>query len=240
MAQPTAADVIAKARLLAQDTSTVSPAVSDANAVLLLQDCLLRFNGDVEQKETLLSATTSGMTFAANDTVKTTSVDVGELLAAHPSNSASVNTLQSAPLALWTVREMLDRYSDTGSGTALTGQSGEFQAWAWEKVVEGTKSEKARVYIWPPLNVTRYLTLRSAAYDVVTATGDTVDLNPRSVWLVARFLAWEMGRLHTRDNDFLQQILAPIPKRVLDAYFESGIKGSFLPNSVVQTGYLNG
>jgi len=239
VAQPTAADVISVARLFAQDTASVNPAVSDSNAVVLLADVLLRFEGDSDVKQQLLSATSSGLMFAAGDTVKTTSVDVGELLAAHPSDSASVNTLQSPALALWTVREMLDRYEDTGSGTSATRAS-EFEAWAWEKVRESSNSEKARVYVWPPLNRTRYLTVRNAPYNVVTATSDTVDLNPRNMRLVARFLAWEMARLHTRDEGFLNQILAPIPKKVLEAYFESARKGGFNVNSVQQTGYLNG
>ena len=105
---------------------------------------------------------------------------------------------------------------------------------------EGTKSEKARVYVWPPLNRTRYLTVRDAAYNLVTATTTTVDLNPRDMRLVARFLAWEMARLHTRDENFLNQILAPIPKKILEAQFESARKGGFNVNSVQQTGYLNG
>ncbi|MBK8772725.1 MAG: hypothetical protein IPM06_20175 [Rhizobiales bacterium] len=105
---------------------------------------------------------------------------------------------------------------------------------------EGTESEKARVYVYPPLNRTRSLTVRNAAYNLVTATSTTVDLNPRDLRLVARFLAWEMARLHTRDEGFLNQILAPIPKKILEAQFESARKGGFNVNSVQQTGYLNG
>ena len=240
MAQPTAADVISIARIFAQDAATINPAVSDTVAVPLLADVVLRFEGDSDVKHKLVPASTSGLTFAAGDTVKTTSVDVGELIAAHPSDTSAVNTLQTPTIALWTVRDMLDQYSDTGSGTAATGQASEFQAWAWEKVQEGTKSEKARVYVWPPCNRTRYLTVRDAPYNVVTATSDTVDLNPRNMRLVARFLAWEMARLHTRDEAFLNQILAPIPKKVLEAYFESARKGGFNVSAMQQTGYLNG
>ena len=239
MAQPTAADVIALARIWAQDTATTAPAVSDTEAVSLLADVLLRFEGDNAIKTQLLAASSSGLTFAAGDTVKTTSVDVGELVAAHPSDTNAVNTLQSPALTLWTVREMLDKYSDTGGGTSATRAS-EFEAWAWEKVRESTESEKARVYVWPPLNRTRYLTVRNAAFNIIDATSDTVDLSPRDMRLVARFLAWEMARLHTRDEGFLNQILAPIPKKILEAQFESARKGGFNVNSVQQTGYLNG
>lgn len=240
MAQPTAADVIAIARLFSQDTSSVNPAVSDANAVVLLSDVLLRYTGDVDQKQRLLAASTSGLTFAAGDTVKTTSVDVGELLSAHPSDTSAVNTLQTPALALWSVRDMLDAYNDSGSGTSVPAASSEFQAWAWEKVREGTESEKARVYVYPPCSSTRHLTVREAQYSTVSATSSTVDLNPRAIRIVARFLAWEMARLHTRDEGFLSQILAPIPKEVMNAYFESGVKGSWRPSGVLQTGALDG
>ena len=243
MAQPTAADVIAIARLLAQDTAFIAPAVSDADAVVLLADVLLRFEGDNAIKTQLLAASTSGLTFAAGDTVKTTSVDVGELVAAHPSDTNAVNTLQCPALTLWTVREMLDKYEDTGGGTSATRAS-EFEAWAWEKVQEGTndatRTDKARVYVYPPLNRTRHLTVRNAAFNVVSATTTAIDLSPRDMRLVARFLAWEMARLHTRDEGFLNQILAPIPKKILEAQFESARKGGFNVNSVQQTGYLNG
>ena len=240
MAQPTAADAISIARIFAQDSATIGPAVDDTTAVVLLADVLLRYNGDVEQKEQLLDAATSGMTFSAGDTVKTTSVDVGELLAAHPSDSGSVNTLQTPALALWTVRDMLDAYNDSGSGTSVPAASSEFQAWAWEKVREGTPSEKARVYVYPPCSRTRYLTLRNAPYTVVSSTSSTLDLNPRALRLVSRFLAWEMARLHTRDEGFLNQILAPIPKEVLNAYFENGVKGSWRASGVLSTGSLDG
>ena len=241
MAQPTAATAIAIARVFAQDTATTAPAVSDADAVVLLADVVLRFEGDTEVKQQLLAASTTGLTFAAGDTVKTTSVDIGELLAAFPSDTNAVNTLQAKPIDPWTVREMLDRYADTGSG-APTARGSSIEGWAWEKVYEGstTESEKARVYIYPPQNQTRHLTVRNAPYNVVSATSTVLDMNPRSLRLVARFLAWEMARLHTRDEAFLNQILAPIPKKVLEAYFESARKGGFNVNSVQQTGYLNG
>lgn len=240
MAQPTAANIIADARVFAQDTATTNPAVSDANAVILLQDVVLRYEGDVEQKEQLVAASVSGLSFSAGEMVKTTSVDMGHLLAAFPSDTNAVNTLQTPALALWTVREMLDQYNDSGAGTGVSGASSEFQAWAWEKVAEGTASEKARVYVWPPLNRTRHLTVRQTPYSLVTATGDTVDADPRKRKLLARLLAWEMARLHTRDEGFLQQILAPVPAQVLNAYFQSGQKAKFLPNSIIATGSLDG
>jgi hypothetical protein len=241
VAQPQASAAISIARVFAQDTATTNPAVSDTVAVILLADVMLRFEGDVEVKQQLLAASTTGLTFAAGDTVKTTSNDIGELLAAFPSDTSAVNTLQAKPIEPWTVREMLDRYADTGSG-APTARGSSIEAWAWEKVSEGsgTESEKARVYIYPPQNQTRYLTVRNAPYNVVSGTNSVLDLNPRSLRIVARFLAWEMARLHTRDEAFLGQILAPIPKKILEAYFESARKGGFNVNSVQQTGYLNG
>lgn len=240
MAQPTAANIISDARVFAQDTATTNHAVSDANALILLTDVLLRYEGDVEQKEQLVAASSSGLSFSAGEMVKTTSADMGHLLAAFPSDSASVNTLQTPALALWTVRDMLDAYNDSGAGTGVPASSSEFQAWAWEKVAEGTPSEKVRVYVYPPLNRTRYLTLRQTPYNVTTATSDTVDADPRKRKLLARLLAWEMARLHTRDEGFLQQILAPIPAQVLNAYFQSGQKAKFLPSSIIATGSLDG
>jgi len=239
VAQLTGTQIVALARLLCQDTSTVSPAVTDAEALLLLNDVILRYNQDVEAKENLVSATTSGLTFPAGTVVVTTSADVGEILSAHPSDSASVNALQTPSLALWTVREMLDAHSDAGAGTTPQGASSEFSAFAWEKVQEGTESEKARVYVWPALNRTRYLTLRTVPPTTLSALTGTPPVDERGGRIIARFLAWEMGRLHTQDDGFLQQILAPIPQQVLEAYFKSAMKSAWLPSTVANSGALD-
>lgn len=239
MAQLTGTLIVARSRVFAQDTATTDPAVSDANYLILLNDVLMRYTRDVRQKTSIIPASTSGLTFAANDVVVTTSVDMGEILSFHSSDTTAANDLLSEALSVWTVRDMLEAHRASGAGT-VSGGGSEWLAVAWEKVVEGTTSEKARVYVWPPLSVTRYLTVRTSPDTLIAALTDTPDISVHDAYTVARLLAWEGARLHTRDEAFLQQILAPLPKEVLQSYFQSGLKAAFMPSSVRETGALDG
>ena len=74
----------------------------------------------------------------------------------------------------------------------------------------------------------------------ISALTDTPDLSLREADIVSRLLAWEMARLHTRDTEFLQQILAPVPSTVLDAYFEAAKSHGWMQSGIRQTGALDG
>lgn len=244
MALKTGTLILAKARLFAQDTAA-SPAVSDANALILLNDVLLRFSGDVSNRSHLVAASVSGLSFSADEAIKQTtlSVDyVDELLAAHPSDTNAANTVPTPALTLWTVDQMLDAYNDTGDGS-LTGSGTEWQAWAWERVSvvggAGTQ-EQFRVYVYPALSVTRHLTLRVSRNVTISALTETPDLSLREADVVSRLLAWEMARLHTRDEAFLGQILAPIPEDILKRMYRSAsLTGNWGQGGMKYTGALD-
>ena len=245
MAQRTGTQILAKARVIAQDTSTSQPAVSDANALILLNDVLERFCGDVSAKHHLIAASASGLTFAAGDAIKETSAqDLWDnILAAYESDSSSVGTVLPQQLEHWEVERMLDTINNNFDGTVTGGGSSGWIAYAWEPVASGavtTGSTGIRVYVWPPLNATRYMTLRTAKLVELAALTDTPDVTRREASICARFLAWEMARLHSRDTEFLQQILAPIPSQVLDAYFEAAKRGGWSQFGLRQTGALDG
>lgn len=244
MAQQTGTQVVALARLFAQDTATSNPAVSDANALLLLNDVLLRYAGDVAGKQSLIPASTSGLTFAANAAVVETNASdlYDHILDAYPSNSTSNPTILPDGLSLWTVEQMLEAYRNEGSGTTTGSGTREWQAYAWERVAAATAitgSTSLRVWVWPALAATRYLTIRVPKIVVLDALTDTPDLSRREAQIVARLLAWEMGRLHTRDDGFLQQILSPVPEAVLNAYFESAKTHGWMQSGIKETGALD-
>ena len=245
MALKTGTLILSKARLLAQDTAT-SPAVSDANALILLNDVLLRFCGDVSNRSHLVAASVSGLSFSANEAIKQTTLSgvdyIDELLAAHPSDTNAANTVPTPALELKTVDWMLDAYGDTGDGS-LSGGGTEWQAWAWERVSvvggAGTQ-EQFRVYVYPALSAERHLTLRVSRNVTIAALTDTPDLSLREADIVARLLAWEMARLHTRDEAFLAQILAPIPEDVLKRMYRSAsLTGNWGQGGMKYTGALD-
>jgi hypothetical protein len=245
MAQLTGIQIGYKARIWAQDTDPIDPAVNSDEELSLLNDVLLRFTGDVESKELLVSATTSGLTFAANTAVATTSASdlYDHILAAYPSDSASVPTVLPPGLTLWTVKEMLDAYNNDGSGTVTGSGTREWQAYAWERVAGSTAdtgSTSIRVYVYPALAATRYLTLRVPKNVMISSLAATPDLSIREAHIVARLLAWEMARLHQRDGEFLQQILAPLPNGILDRYFEAAKTHGWMQAAPAYTGALDG
>lgn len=242
MAQETGTQILARARLFAQDTATTSPAVSDANALILLNEVLVRFTQDTEQKVSPLAASGTGLTFAANQTMQASTYEIEEPLSFHPSDTNAANNLLSPALQLISVREMLDIYDDAGAGTQ-TGASSEWKLVAFEKVGGGSENaarDFITVYVWPPLNRTRYMTVRAAQPVTITALTKYPDISQRDAHIVSRLLAWEMARLHTREQDFLQEILAPVPKQVLESYFRSGARGAWLPSGVKSTDALDG
>lgn len=245
MAQMTGTTILALARVFAQDTATSSPAVGDTNALLLLNDVLLRYTGDVESRDTIVAASTSGLTFAANEVVKETGAQdlYDHILSAHPSDTNAANTVLTPALTLWTVEEMLAAHRDEGDGSVSGSGTREWQAYAWERVAAATAitgSTALRVYVWPALGATRHLTIRVPKSVLLAALTDTPDLSQREARIVARLLAWEMARLHSRDEAFLQQILAPMPSKVLDAYMDSAKTHGWMQSAIRETGALDG
>lgn len=244
MAQETGTTILAHARVFAQDTSTSSPAVSDANGLILLNEVLTRLS-DVEAKETLIAASASGLTFAAGDAVKETSAqDLWDhILAAYESDANTVGTVLPDQLQHVTVEEILRLHGNDYDGTVSASGSSGWQAYAWERVAGAdakSGSTALRVYVYPALNATRYMTIRVPKNMLLAALTDTPDLSAREAAVVKRLLAWEMARLHTEDTEFLQQILAPLPTRVLDAYFEAGKTHGWMQSGIRQTGALDG
>ncbi len=84
------------------------------------------------------------------------------------------------------------------------------------------------------------MTLRCPKIVDLSALTDTPDLTRREADIVSRFLAWEMARLHSRDSEFLGQILAPVPETVLNAYFESAKRAGNSQSNVRDSGWANG
>lgn len=244
MAQATGTTILAHARVYAQDTSTSSPAVNDTNGLILLNEVLVRW-GDVDAKETLIAASASGLTFSAGDAVKeTTAQDLWDhILAAYESDANTVGTVLPPQIQHITVEEMLALHGNNYDGTVSSGGSSGWQFYAWERVAGSdavTGSTALRVYVYPALGATRYMTIRVPKNVTLAALTDTPDLSAREAAVVKRLLAWEMARLHTEDEAFLQQILAPVPSTVLDAYFEAGKTHGRMQPGIRSTGAHDG
>lgn len=246
MAQLTGTTILARARVYAQDTATTNPAVSDANALILLNNVLIKWTGDVMSKDSLIAASASGLTFASGDAVKeTTATDDlwDHILAAYESDSSSAGTVLPPQLQHMTVEEILALHNNNYDGTVTGGGASGWQAYAWERVAASTGitgSVAIRVYVWPALGATRYMTIRVPKNVQLAALTDTPDISLRESEQVERLLAWEMARLHTRDDQWLQQILAPVPTDVLNRYFEGAKSHGWMQPTIRDTGALDG
>lgn len=224
MAQRTGTQILALARVFAQDNDASNNfAVGASDALLLLNDVLMRWSTNVRSKPKYLAATTTGLSFASGDVYKETGDNTGstmrisEFESAHP---AAANTL-SFPLpdglervTVDEIRAMLGFDGDT----ALTPAASEWTHFAAEKTQDATAAgaEKWRVWAYPVINRTRHLTVRCPVYTQLSAIGDTPDIEEGDASVVARFLAWEIAGLKREKNPGdRNRILEPVPSELV-------------------------
>lgn len=222
MAQRTGTQILAHARIVAQDNDSASNyAVSDTVALPLLNDVLMRWLGEGEARPTYLAGSTTGLNFTAGDATKTVaaSVDVSEIQDAFQSADSSLTQPTGKPLRRVPVEDIkaLLGASDDGTFTG-TPSARDFDCYAVEHTGDTTTF---RIYVHPRLVRDRSLTLRVVKETILTALSETPPLRgAREAYIVARLLAFEMARLQKRPQDFLAGILSLVPQNALKAYFK--------------------
>lgn len=222
MAQRSGTDILALARVYAQDNDVASNyGVGAADALLLLNDVLMRFTTHVRSKDKYFSATTTGLTFTSGTVYVETSDNTDstrrilEFASFHPSGSASLTFPVAPALERVTVEEIQEMLGYNGD-TALTAQSSEWTHVAAEKTQDATSAgaEKWRVWAYPVINRTRYMVTKAPIYAQLSAISGTPDIDEVDANHVARFLAWEIGSINRLDEGKLARILAPIPNEI--------------------------
>lgn len=222
MAQRTGTQILAHARIVAQDADpSGNYAVSDTNALTLLNEVLMKWYGEGEALPTYLAASTSGLTFAAGDATKVVaaSVNVSEIQEAYQSASSSVTQPTGTPLrrvAVEDVKALLGALDD-GTFTA-TPSAVDFDCYAVEHLGD---TNTFRVYVHPRLTRERSLTVKAVMELTLSALSGTPALRgEREAYIVGRLLAFEMARLQKRPQDFLSTILSMLPETALSRYFK--------------------
>lgn len=220
MAQMTGTEILALARLHAQDQGS-SPAVVDADALLLLNDHLLRWGQDVDVRVTDLSAASSGCTVPAGaSNVVLTDTTIEDILTFHPSAGNTVSYPLSPPLG--PSRVGVDRiwaeYNRIVPGNQQVISGNQWTLWACERDTEN--SDAWNVHVYPALTTQGFATLRVTKRLAINALTDTPDITYRAGRIVARLLAWDMAHKQKQnDNAWLDGILMPIPQQVLTKWF---------------------
>lgn len=240
MAQKTGTAILALARIYAQDNDVASNyAVSPGDALILLNDVLMRYTTHVTAKDKYIGASVTGLTFSSGDVYKETGDNTGstlrisEFAAFHPAGSSTLG-LPVAPALERVTVEVIQEMLGYDGDNALAAAASEWTHVAAEKVQGVSASEeKWKVWAYPVINRTRSLTVKASVYTQLSQISDTPDLNEVEANHVARLLAWEMARLKKESNPaFLDSILAPVPKEVVQQMQGGAIAASLAQDRV--------
>ena len=232
---PTGTQILALARIRAQDNDTVNPAVSDTAALALLNDILIEYRGEGVARRTYMAASATGMTFAADASTAVIPItaEVESVSEAYQSGASSVAQPTGEPLRRISVTDMKALLGALDDGTFNGSGSGEdWDCWAIEPISDGTNLW--RIYVHPRLAVQKYLTLEVTTSAPMAALSENAGLTRRDANIVTKFLAWEMARLQKRPAEFLDQILARMPKDALTLYKNAAtLHGQSRPDDAV-------
>ena len=150
-------------------------------------------------------------------------------------NAAALSYQLPKPFDRKTVDEILAFYDDPADGTAVPQSSGHFQYFAVEKT--GENQEQWRVWVYPALNRTRYLTIKAPVYVVLSALTGTPDVDEVDARYISRFLAYEMTRKQKETSaTFLGELLRPVPASLQRQYFNQAVASWQLQSGVIEYG----
>ena len=127
---------------------------------------------------------------------------------------------------------------DYNGDTALAVSDSEWTHVAAEKAqsdTAGSGLEKFRVWGYPVINRTRYMTIRAPMPVTIAAIGDYPDIDTVDSRVVSRLLAYEMAKLKKEVSAaFLQGILSLIPGNILQQVYGGAVRGSQLQSGIRQ------
>ena len=240
MAQETGTQILARARIKANDNDANSNfAVGAASALILLNDVLVEMNNNSKTKTKTIAAGTTGLTWSSGDVSKLCfSVDITEFESFHPTSSTSISYPLSPALQRISVQEMMDLLGFDGDHT-LGAQATEWSYVAAEKTQDDTAAsgvEKWRVYGWPVINRTRSMTVKAVIPVTISAIGDYPDLDVVDSRIASSLLAYKMAKLKKETSRaFLDGILEDVPPAMRPMNYGNAVRQSQLQDFVIGT-----
>ena len=218
--QRTGTQILQYARYLAGDNDTANPGVDATVGLEMLNDILLVWSDSIANRPNRISASTSGLSFAAGVVTAdvTAGVDVVSFRSVHQSTTNSINTPLSEGLEYIKPEEMYALIDDAGAGTTSSTRqsSGDWDFWSYEKTAD--VQDRYRVFVWPPLNRTAYLTAVAAVNLELAAISGTPDVSPVDSRYISRILAWEIARFNEMPDDWFYRIVARVPEEGMRVY----------------------
>lgn len=239
--QETGTQILARARIIAQDNDSASNfSVNAANALIILNDILMTLSTHFKGQPKWLGASTTGLSFSAGDVSVITSAtcpSLNEFESFHPSNSSSLTYPIAPALERVSVQQMLEMLGYDGDN-ALAQTAADWTHVAAERAQSDTAAngvEKWRVWAYPVINRTRHLTVRAPLPVTISAITDYPDLNVVDSRTVSRLLAYEIAKLNKESSaDFLEGILSPVPRGVRQLMYGGNLTASQLQDHVIQ------
>lgn len=243
MAQLSGTDILNLARIKALDNDTVNGnyAVTATDALTLLNDVLIKFTMNVRGKFKYVSSSISGFSFGIGQ-VEVTSLTYGtfaaqDIMAAYPTpDSTDVTGPFGKELLRISVEEIRLLIND--SNNLGTTQSGNANEWTYYAVEEPAGlAGPWRMYVWPPINRARNVTLKTAPIVALAAIGNVPDMSELDAHHVASFLSIEMLKAQRVDDSYIERVFSDIPKWMRDLYVgdikEASIKGQQGRNQMI-------
>lgn len=237
MAQETGTQILARARIIAQDNDANSNfAVGAATALILLNEVLVSLNNNNKTKTKTLGASTTGLTFSSGDVSKLLAgVDVTEFESFHPTSSATLGYPLAPEIRRVSVQEMFELLGYDGDNT-LGASANEWECVAAEKTQDDTAAsgaEKWRVYGWPVINRTRSMTIKAVVPVTISAIGDYPDIDGVDSRVVSRLLAFEIAKLKKETSQsFLNNIINQVPREMLPMSYGGAARAAQLQDRV--------
>jgi hypothetical protein len=245
MAQLTGSDILNLARIKAFDNDTVNGnyAVGATDALTLLNDVLLKFTMNVRGKFKYVSSSVSGFSFGVGQ-VEVTSLAYStfaaqDIIAAYPTpGGTDVTGPWGKELTRISAEEIRLLINDSNNvGTTQSGNANEWTYYAVEEPAGAPGGGPWRMYVWPPINRARSVTLKTAPIVALTLISDTPDVSELDAHHVSSFLAVEMLKAQRVDDSYLQRVQSDIPKWMRDLYTgdikEPAIKGQQARNQML-------
>lgn len=217
--QLTGTQILASARYFAQDQSSTNPAVSDTDALLRLNDRLVWWQNNVDVRPKTLAATTTGLTFAAGDTTKVVSNDLGivSILSLHLVSSSSLTYPLGRRLQRESVEKVYDLYDLRPGGTVTSGGTDGF---IWAAELDQTQQDDWRVFIYPSPSASVNFTIRVSIDNTLSALSETADVSPAGARVIARLLAYDLAGVQKQnDPAYLEWIMSGVPAEIRSKVF---------------------
>jgi hypothetical protein len=232
--------MLAAGRYWAQDQDTNNPAVSASDGLERLNDRLIWWQHNFENRLKTLASTTTGLSFASGAMTATVTNDVGimQIVSLHPASATTVAYPLAAPIKRVSVEELFGLYYGAGNqyGGTVTQNGSEWECWAAE--MDQTNQDDWRVYVYPALSISLNATVRCTIANTLGVIGDTPDISPYGARIVERLLGYDMAGIQKQnDPSYLAWVLSGVPDNVKAAAFGDAKNAGAQQSGIRDFGY---